>query len=311
VAAVINPPASRQAEPAAPRPDHRLNKRLRALLQPGAAVMMPGVANGLMARLVGHVGFETMILSGAGIANFSYGVPDLGLITASELGEHTAMIRDAVDIPIVVDADTGFGGPLNVRRTVRLLERAGANGIMIEDQVAPKRCGHFDGKDVISKAEMVQKVHAAVDARIDPDLIIVARTDARAVHGLDDALERAAAYKEAGADVLFVEAPLSVEELARIPKAVPAPHFSNMVFGGKTPLQGRPALAELGYATLICAGAALQAAMRGMLTLLQHLKTHESLAGAEALMLPFTERQSLVDMAFFEDLGRRYRTEGT
>jgi len=299
------------SQPPGARPDHRLNRVLRGLLRPGAAVMMPGVANGLTARLAAQVGFETMILSGAGIANFSYGVPDLGLVTASELGEHVAMIRDSVEIPLVVDADTGFGGPLNVRRTVRLLERAGANGIMIEDQVAPKRCGHFEGKDVIAKAEMVQKIHAAVDARIDDDLVIVARTDARAVHGLDDALDRAASYKEAGADVLFVEAPLSLAELARIPKEVPAPHFSNMVFGGKTPLQDRDELAGLGYATVICANAALQAAMRGMLALLQHLKTHETLAGAEALMVPFAERQSLVGMDFFEELGRRYRTEAT
>jgi 2-methylisocitrate lyase-like PEP mutase family enzyme len=273
--------------------------------------MMPGVANGLTARLAAQVGFETVILSGAGVANFSYGMPDLGLTTASELGDHVAMIRDIIDMPLVVDADTGFGGPLNVRRTIRLLERAGANGIMIEDQVAPKRCGHFDGKDVIPKAEMVQKVRAAVDARIDPDLVIVARTDARAVHGLDNALERAAAYKEAGADVLFVEAPLSVDELARIPKAVPAPHFSNMVFGGRTPLLGREALADLGYATVIYANSALQAAMRGMLGVLQHLKTHGTLAGVETLMLPFAERQSIVGMDFFEELGRRYRTEGT
>jgi 2-methylisocitrate lyase-like PEP mutase family enzyme len=285
-----------------------LNRRLRELLQPGAGVMMPGVANGLAARLVAHVGFETLIVSGAGIANFSFGLPDLGLTTASELGEHVAMIRDTVEIPIVVDADTGFGGPLNVRRTIRMLERAGANGIMIEDQVAPKRCGHFDGKDVIPKAEMVQKIHAAVDARIDPDLVIVARTDARAVHGLDDALERAAAYQEAGADVLFVEAPLSLEELTRIPREVPAPHFSNMVFGGRTPLQGRDALAELGFATVICANAALQAAMRGMLDVLRHLKTQGTLAGAEALMVSFTERQELVDKASFDTLSQRYRT---
>jgi 2-methylisocitrate lyase-like PEP mutase family enzyme len=291
-------------------PARSLNRRLRDLLRPGAAVIMPGVANGLTARLAAQVGFETVILSGAGVANFSYGMPDLGLTTASELGDHVAMIRDIIDIPLVVDADTGFGGPLNVRRTIRLLERAGANGVMIEDQVAPKRCGHFDGKDVIPKAEMVQKVRAAVDARIDPDLVIVARTDARAVHGLDDALDRAAAYKEAGADVLFVEAPLSVDELARIPKAVPAPHFSNMVFGGRTPLLGREALADLGYATVIYANSALQAAMRGMLGVLQHLKTHGTLAGAEMSMLPFAERQSIVGMDFFEELGRRYRTEG-
>lgn len=285
-----------------------LNRRLRGLFQPGAAVMMPGVANALTARLAAHVGFETLIVSGAGISNFSCGFPDLGLITATELVEHVALIRDAVEIPLVVDADTGFGGPLNVRRTVRLLERAGANAIMIEDQVAPKRCGHFDGKDVIPKVEMIQKLHAAVDARSDPDMIIVARTDARAVHGLDDALERASAYKDAGADVLFVEAPLSVDELARIPREVPAAHFSNMVFGGRTPLQSREDLARLGFATVICANAALQAAMRGMLDILEHLKANGTLLGAEALMLPFAQRQSLVGKEFFDEIGRHYRT---
>lgn len=289
--------------------DRQRHTRLRELLAPGAAVMIPGAANGLTAQLVDQVGFDTFIVPGAAIANFSLGVPDLGFVTATELVGHLALVRDVVDLPIIVDADTGFGGPLNVYRTVRLLERAGVNGIMIEDQVSPKRCGHFSGKEVIPKAEMVQKLRAALDARSDPGLVVIARTDARAVHGLEDALDRAAAYRDAGADVLFVESPLSADELEQIPKAVPGPHLCNMVFGGRTPIMGREDLGALGYAGVFVANAVIHAAMRSMLNVLQHLKDKGTLAGAEDQMVSFAERQSLVGMEFFEKLADRYRSD--
>ena len=163
--------------------------------------------------LIEAAGYKMMMVSGAAVANTYLGMPDIGLVSVTELAAHVAAVRDAVGIPILADADTGFGNAINARRTVKLLERAGANAIMLEDQTYPKRCGHFEGKDVIPKQEMVSKLKAAVDARIDPDLMILARTDARAVEGFEAALDRARAYQEAGADFLFVEAPLTKEEL--------------------------------------------------------------------------------------------------
>src|SRR5712691_10458763 len=171
----------------------------RALLRPGAALVLPGVSNALAARVVADLGFPAAYITGAGIANSFLGIPDNGLVTLTELVEHVAAIRDVFPGPLMVDADTGFGNAMNMIRTVKLLERAGADAIQIEDQVFPKRCGHFDGKEVIPSAEMVAKVKAAADARADRDLIIVARTDAIAVEGFESALERALAYRDAGA----------------------------------------------------------------------------------------------------------------
>jgi len=282
------------------------NDVLRRQLVAGAGVLIPGAPNALAARIIEATGFPVVYVTGAGLANSYLGAPDLGLTTATEVADHVAAIRDAVNVPIIVDADTGFGNALNSRRTVRLLERAGANAIQLEDQVFPKRCGHFERKQVVPKAEMVQKIKAAVDARADPGLMILARTDARAVDGLEAALDRAAAYEEAGADALFVEAPQSVEELRRIPAQVPGTHICNMVFGGKTPLISREELGQMGFAGILYANAALQAAMLAMRRVLTHLKTHGSLAGAEAEVLSFEERQAFVDFARFKDLEKRY-----
>src|ERR1700712_1057703 len=182
--------------------------RLRELLAGPVPVLAPGAANALGARIVADCGFDVVYVSGAGIANWSLGVPDLGLTTMSDLVTEVARICDAVDIPVIADADAGYGNALNVRRTVREFERAGVAAIQLEDQVDPKRCGHFEGKEVVPTGQMLAKLHAAVEARRDPDLVIIARTDARAVEGLDAAIERACAYKEAGGDALFVEAPL-------------------------------------------------------------------------------------------------------
>ena len=283
-----------------------LNRRLRQRLVRGAGVLLPGAANALAARLIAASGFEAVYVTGAGIANTALGVPDLGLVTLTELVDHVAAISDAVAVPLIVDADTGFGNALNLRRTVRLLERAGANAIQVEDQVFPKRCGHFEGKAVISTAAMVQKIRAAVDARRDPDLVIIARTDARAVEGLDAAIDRAAAYREAGADILFVEAPQSVAELEVIPARLPGPHLANMVFGGKTPALPAERLASMGFSGIVYANAALQAAVAGMSRVLRHLAATGSLAGVEDLLASFAERQSLVDYAGFAALDLRY-----
>src|ERR1044072_3314792 len=207
-------------------------QKFRAMLKPGSAVILPGVANALAARVVADCGFDAAYVTGAGIANTFLGIPDNGLVTVSELASHVTAIREVFPGPLMVDADTGFGNALNMRRTVQTLERAGADAIQIEDQVFPKRCGHFEGKEVISAAEMVGKIKAAVDARIDPDLMIVARTDAIAVEGFAAAMDRAHAFREAGADIGFVEAPTNAEQIAAIGK-LPWPQIMNIVIGGK------------------------------------------------------------------------------
>jgi 2-methylisocitrate lyase-like PEP mutase family enzyme len=283
-----------------------MNQRLRQRLARGAGVLLPGAANALAARVIAASGFEAVYITGAGIANTALGVPDLGLVTLTELVDHVAAISDAVALPLIADADTGFGNALNLRRAVRLLERAGANAIQIEDQVFPKRCGHFEGKAVIAAAAMVQKIKAAVDARQDADLLIIARTDARAVEGLDAAIDRAAAYREAGADILFVEAPQSVAELEAIPARLPGPHLANIVFGGKTPGLPRERLAAMGFSGIVYANAALQAAVAGMSRVLRHLAATGSLAGVEDALASFAERQNLVDYDGFAALDRRY-----
>ncbi|HEV7628445.1 MAG TPA: isocitrate lyase/PEP mutase family protein, partial [Streptomyces sp.] len=219
---------------------------LRQLLDGGnAPLVLPGAPNALTARVVEESGFEAVYVSGAGVSNTYLGMPDLGLLSMSELAAHVSAMADAVSLPLVVDADTGFGNSLNVQRTVRALERAGAAGIQIEDQVSPKKCGHFADKEIVSTEEMAGKIRAAVDARTDDDLVVIARTDARAVEGIEAACERAAAFSEAGADVLFVEAPTSREEMAHITRTVPGRHVANMVEGGLTPLLSTAELGEL------------------------------------------------------------------
>lgn len=286
-----------------------LNTRLRRLVEPGRGTILPGAGNALAARFIVAAGFDAVFVSGAAVANTFLGKPDIGLTSVTELVDHVAAIRDAVDVPIVVDADTGFGNAINVQRTVRALERAGANAIMIEDQTSPKRCGHFDGKDVVPAAEMIQKIRAACDARADGSMMILARTDARAVEGLQGALDRANRYREAGADWLFVEAPRSVEELAAIPAGVPGPHLCNMVIGGRTPLLPREDLARMGYGGIGYANAALQASMMAMRRVLGHLHEHGSIAGAEDQLMMFEERQRMLDHDGFKALEKRYAAD--
>jgi 2-methylisocitrate lyase-like PEP mutase family enzyme len=240
----------------------RSTTRLKSIMQRRAAVTVPGAANAMFARVIEDVGFEAVYVTGAGIANMHLGAPDIGLTTMTEVADTLARIADSVSVPLIVDADTGFGNPINMVRTIRTLERAGAAGIQIEDQAFPKKCGHFAGKDVIPLDDMVQKVRAAVDTRKDGDLQIIARTDARAVEGFERALERANAFVEAGADVTFVEAPLDLDELARIPRDVRVPQIANIVFGGKTPDPGRAKLAALGFSVVLYANAVLQAALK-------------------------------------------------
>jgi len=278
----------------------------RKLLQPGAAAVLPGVANALAARVVADLGFPAAYVTGAGIANTYLGIPDNGLVTLSELTDHVAAIRDVFPGPIMVDADTGFGNALNMTRTIKMLERAGADAIQIEDQVFPKRCGHFDGKETIPKSEMVAKVKAAADARSDLDLIIVARTDAIATDGFEAAMDRAAAYHEAGADMTFIEAPQTQEQIAAI-GALPWPQIINIVLGGRTPEFSNATLKELGFAAVLYANIALQASIRGMQHALGILREKGAVGDASLLAVDFSERQRLVDKAAWDVLEKKYK----
>jgi 2-methylisocitrate lyase-like PEP mutase family enzyme len=281
----------------------------RGLLTPGAAVVLPGVANALAARVVADLGFAAAYVTGAGIANTYLGIPDNGLVTLTELADHVAAIRGVFPGPLMVDADTGFGNAVNLVRTVKVLERAGADAIQIEDQVFPKRCGHFDGKAVIPQAEMVAKIKAAVDARSNPDLLIVARTDAIATDGFQAAIERAAACREAGADVGFVEAPKSLNEIADIPRLLPWPQIINIVLGGRTPELPNEKLRELGFAGVLYANVALQSALRGMQEALSVLRRDGRMGDAVKLAVDFAERQRLVGKAEYDALERKYKAD--
>jgi 2-methylisocitrate lyase-like PEP mutase family enzyme len=283
------------------------HEQLRRHFTRGSGVILPGAFNALAARVIESSGHQVVFVTGAGVANGFLGAPDLGLLTVTELAAHVAAMSAAVDVPLFVDADTGFGNALNVRRTVRLLEQAGASAIMMEDQTFPKRCGHFDGKQVVSRQEMVGKIKAALDARQDDSLMIVARTDARAVEGYEAAIERVNAYREAGADALFVEAPVTAEELLSVPKDAPGLHMCNMVIGGKTPLLPRAQLAEAGYAGIFYANAALQSAIRSMQQAMVHLHETGSSAGIEHLLVSFQDRQKVLRGDEFKALEERYR----
>jgi len=281
--------------------------RLKTILAARSAAILPGTPNALFARLIAQHGFEATYVTGAGIANMSYGFPDIGLVTLAELCDHVAAIADAVELPILADADTGFGNPLNVIRTVRLLERVGAAGIQLEDQVFPKKCGHFAGKQVIAPAEMVQKIKAACDARQDGDLQVVARTDARAIEGIDAAIDRAQAYVEAGADATFVEAPVETAELARIARELPVPQIANMVFGGLTPPASRDELAALGFGGVLYANAALQAALKAVDDVMAALRRDGALTQVADRLAGFEQRQQAVGKPHYDALEQRYR----
>jgi 2-methylisocitrate lyase-like PEP mutase family enzyme len=272
-------------------------------------LLLPGVSNALAARVVADLGFSAAYVTGAGIANTFLGIPDNGLVTLTELVEHVAAIRDVFPGPLVVDMDTGFGNALNTARSVRALQRAGADALQIEDQVFPKRCGHFAGKEVIPAAEMAAKIKAAVDARGDNDLLIIARTDAIAPEGFEPALARAAVYREAGADVTFVEAPTSLEEIADIPRRLPWPQLINIVIGGRTPELPNEKLRQLGYAGVIYANVALQSALFGMQAALGELRRKGSMGEAAKLVADFSERQRLVHKDEFDALERKYASK--
>ena len=281
-------------------------KHLKSLVEARRGMLVPGAFNALSARVIEDQGFEAIYVTGAGVTNMWFGMPDQGFMGLAEISEHTARIRDAVSIPLIVDADTGFGNALNVRHTVRTLERAGADCIQFEDQVAPKRCGHFSGKEVICADEAVNKIKAAVDARQDPDLLIMARTDAAATEGFEAAVERAHRFAEAGADILFVEAVTQADEIRALPKLLPRPQLMNMVIGGRTPIFNATELAELGYGIVLYANAALQGALAGMQKALGALRDEREIQETSGLVTSFAERQRLVGKPEWDALEKKY-----
>ena len=235
-----------------------LGTRLRKLINERRGLLVPGAGNALAARVIEDAGFEAVYLSGAGLTNQFYGIPDLGFISLNDVAAHTAAIRDVIQLPLIVDIDVGFGNAVNVHHTIKVLERSGANAVQIEDQAMPKRCGHFVGKAIIGKEEMCGKIKASVDARMHDDFLIIARTDARTINGLEDALDRAQSYAQAGADMTFIEAPESVEEMKIIAAQTYCPQLINIVSGGKTPSLPLKDLSEMGFGIVLYANAALQ-----------------------------------------------------
>lgn len=277
------------------------------LLKNPSTFILPGAFDGMTARIIEETGFPAIYATGAGISNAQLGWADVGLTTATEIAQVVSWMADVTNIPIVVDADTGFGNAINMQRTVKMLERAGAAAIQIEDQVMPKKCGHFNGKSVISKEEMVGKIKAALDARIDDKLAIIARTDAVGVYGIEEALERANAYKEAGAHAIFVEAPTDMEQLLRIPKEVPGiPHIINLVEGGKTPLVSRLEAQEMGFQIMLCANTALRGAIKGAVEAMKLLHQEESQKNMNDLICSWEQRQQLFKLKEIQQLEVQY-----
>lgn len=254
------------------------SRRLRELIAQGA-VMMPGVPNAAMGRQVERAGFDAVYISGAGMANATAGVPDIGLLASTEVAQLAGYVANAVTIPAIVDADTGFGGAENVARTIRQLEQAGLAGCHIEDQEFPKRCGHLAGKEVVEVDEMVGKIKAAVRARRDQDFFIIARTDARAVEDFDSAVERARRYVEAGADGIFPEALQSNEELKAFAREIKAPLLANMTEFGKSPLLSFQELSDFGYKMVIFPMSAFRVSMKASDEFLRDLKKRETQSG--------------------------------
>ncbi|HTN02154.1 MAG TPA: oxaloacetate decarboxylase [Planctomycetaceae bacterium] len=282
-------------------------RQLRELLARPGIIRSLAPHDVFSARIMEQAGIELLFLGGFGASASLLGLPDTGLITQTEIVEAARRMTSAVRVPVIVDADTGHGDVQNIVRTVRELERAGAAGLLLEDQVFPKRCGHFPGKQVTSAEEMLVRLRAALDARVDPDFVIIARTDALTVHGVDDAIGRAQQYAEAGADVCFVEAPRSVDELARIAREIPRPQLANMLVGGATPILSAADLEQLGYRICVSPVESLAIAGFAVRALAQAMLKEGRVDGLSDRMLPFAELQQVLGVA--ESLGLRERFE--
>jgi len=286
--------------------------RLRRLISQPEPVLAPGAYDALTARLVEQAGFPAVYMTGFGTAAALLGRPDVGLVTMSQMVDNARRIAQAVDVPVIADADTGYGNAINVVQTVREYERAGVAGIHIEDQVSPKRCGHVEGKHVIDSSEMEEKIRAAVEARSSPDFVIIARTDARAVEGMDGALRRGRLYREAGADMLFVEAPQSEDEVVAVARAfTDTPLFFNWLEGGKTPPISLARLKELGFRVIIFPLGVLftvTKAVRGLLSRIREDGTPERAAGQ---MVSFHDFLQVVGLPEIRELEKRFASSRT
>ncbi len=283
-------------------------QRLRTLINQPGYLIVPGAYDALTARLIQIAGFDALYLTGGGYSR-ACGYPDLGLLTMSENIQHIARTVDAVDIPVIADMETGYGNALNVVRAVREYEKAGVASFHLEDQVSPKKCGHYEGKQLIGKAEMAGKIKAAVDTRRDEDLVIIARTDARAVEGFDAAIDRMHAYLEAGADVGFVEAPQTVEEMGRIPGSFTKPTLVNIFEGGKTPPLPAKRLEEMGFRIGIYPSQTHRAAIFAAMEVLAVLKRDGDTAAMETRMVTFQDREKAVNSAYWRGLEQKYMAE--
>ncbi len=270
-------------------------QRIRELVA-ADTVLMPGVYDAITARIAARVGFDIVFISGYSVSAARLGEPDFGFLTQTEMADAARSVCRVSEAPVIVDADTGYGNAVNVLRTVRELQDAGASGVFLEDQVWPKKCGHMAGKRVVDTEEHAAKIRAAVDGRGERDLFVVARTDARQPLGLDAAIERCLAYKEAGADALFVEAPQSVEELERVSEALPGPLVANMIERGATPHLTRSELRSLGFDLVVCPLAALFAAAQAVTEVLTELRDKETTVGMYDQMLSFDEFNALVEL---------------
>src|SRR6201989_1115923 len=280
-------------------------QRMRALIARSGYTMAPGAYDTLTARLVEQAGFDAVYLTGGGYSRAN-GYPDLGLLTLSENVRFIGLTVETVGIPVIADADTGYGNAINVIRTVREYEKSGVAGFHIEDQVSPKKCGHYEGKEVISRAEMVGKIKAAVDTRRDADMVVIARSDARAIEGLQAAIDRVNAYLEAGADVGFVEAPQSVEELRIVGRQVRGPALVNVFEGGKTPMLGAAELEAMGFRLGIYPSQTHRAAIRAAQKVLAALKEDGDTNRVEADLATFQDREDAVGTAKWRELEARY-----
>lgn len=284
----------------------RQTTKLRRRIEDEEILVAPGTYDPLMARLMAQAGFEAVEMNGAGVTYTTLAMPDLGLVTMTEMVERARRVADACDLPVICDADTGYGNALNVIRTVREFERAGVAAIRLEDQEIPKRCGHFTGKTLVTVEEMVGKLKAALDTRDDPDFLIIARTDARSVDGFDAALDRVAAYAEAGTDMVFVEAPQSVEEFAAIPKAVNVPVLANMIEGGRSPLLSAADLQNLGYSVALFANGLARFLTRQAQEFLDILKREGTTEPLLERMNGLDRQNEILGLAAYETLARKY-----
>jgi 2-methylisocitrate lyase-like PEP mutase family enzyme len=286
-----------------------VRQQMRRLIQQPGYTLAPGAYDTLTARLVEAAGFEAVYLTGGGYSRAN-GYPDLGLLTLSENVRFIGMTVEAVGIPVIADADTGYGNALNVIRTVREFEKSGVAAFHLEDQVSPKKCGHYEGKEVVSTAEMVGKIHAAVDTRQDPDLVIIARSDARALEGLQAAIDRVNAYLEAGADVGFVEAPQTVDELRIVGQRVAGPALVNVFEGGKTPMLPADELAAMGFRLGIYPSQTHRAAIHAAQKVLRALKEDGDTRRVEADLASFEERERVLGTTRWRELEEKYLRVG-